>query len=72
MRKQEIEIKISPDGKVSFTVRGVKGEACLGETQFLEDALGGEVLERDKTSEFYEEAEQGESVWTSAGDSDDD
>jgi hypothetical protein len=57
MRKQDIEIVISPDGKVSFTVKGVKGPDCLSETKFLEDALGGEVLDRQKTGEYYEQSE---------------
>ena len=41
MRKQDIEITISPTGEVSFTVQGVKGTGCLAETKFLEEALGG-------------------------------
>ena len=59
MHKQELEITISPTGEVSFTVKGVKGGACLAETKFLEDALGGVVLEREKTSEFWEEGQAG-------------
>jgi len=55
MAKQDIEISISPSGEVSFTIKGVKGSACLDETKFLEDALGGEVLERERTPEFYEQ-----------------
>lgn len=54
MRK-EIQIEISPTGEVSFTVNGVKGSACLAETEFLEAALGGQVLEREKTPEYYEQ-----------------
>ena len=69
MRKQDIEIVIAPDGKVSFTVKGVKGAACLDETKFLEQALGGEVLEREKTSEFYEQSSEGyASVYGGEGD----
>ena len=69
MRKQDIEITISPDGEVSFTVKGVKGSACLDETRFLEEAAGGEVVEQEKTSEYYE-AGQGASVnqWSSDSD----
>jgi hypothetical protein len=67
MRKQDIEITISPDGKVSFTVKGVKGAACLDETKFLEEALGGEVLDRQKTGEYYEQSEGYGSVWTGEG-----
>lgn len=57
MRKQDIEITISPTGQVTFTIKGVKGASCLSETEFLEKALGGDVLDREKTSEFYEQGE---------------
>jgi hypothetical protein len=57
MRKQDIEITISPTGEVSFTIKGVKGSSCINETKFLEEALGGGVLEQEKTSEYYEESE---------------
>jgi hypothetical protein len=56
MREKFIKINIK-NGKVSFTVEGVKGDACLAETKFLEDALGGQVLSQEKTPEYYEEAE---------------
>lgn len=59
MRKQDIIIEISPSGEVSFTVQGVKGASCLSETKFLEQALGNAVLEQEKTSEYYEQAESG-------------
>lgn len=59
MRKQDIEITISPSGEVSFTIKGVKGSACLSETKFLEKALGGSVIEQEKTSEYYQESESG-------------
>ena len=72
MKKQEIEITISPNGEVSFTIKGVKGASCMDETKFLEEALGGEILEQEKTSEYYDEAEQGASAWTTAGEADDD
>jgi len=62
MRKQEIEISISPTGEVSFTVKGLKGASCIDETKFLEQALGGEILVREPTAEYYEQsgAEAGE------------
>ena len=59
MRKQEMQITISPTGVVSWTAKGMKGPACLAETKFLEDALGGGVLEQEKTSEYYEEGQSG-------------
>lgn len=55
MREKFIKIQIDKQGKVSFTVEGVKGEACIAETKFLEDALGGQVLSRETTSEYYEQ-----------------
>ncbi len=57
MREKTIEITISPTGEVSFTVAGVKGKACLDETKFLEEALGGDVVQREPTAEMYEEGE---------------
>lgn len=67
MRKQDIEIVIAPNGDVSFTVKGVKGSSCLGETKFLEDALGGAVVEQQKTGEFYEQSEGYVSTWAGEG-----
>jgi hypothetical protein len=57
MQEKFIKIQIDKKGKVSFSVEGVKGDACLAETKFLEDALGGKVLSRETTAEYYEQAE---------------
>ncbi len=54
MQKQDIIITIGPDGEVSFTIKGAKGKSCINETKFLEEALGGEVQEREFTAEYYE------------------
>jgi hypothetical protein len=67
MRKQDIEITISPSGEVSFTVKGVKGSSCLDETKFLEQALGGGVLDQQKTGEYYEQSEGYTSVYQGEG-----
>ncbi|HLU65574.1 MAG TPA: DUF2997 domain-containing protein [Kofleriaceae bacterium] len=73
MRKQDIEITISPSGEVSFTVKGVKGASCIDETRFLEQALGGEVLVREPTSEYYEQSESSTAhQWASGGEGADD
>lgn len=73
MRKQDIEITISPTGEVSFTVKGIKGASCLDETRFLEDALGNAVLEQEKTAEYYEEGQgAGVSAWAGSGEDSDD
>jgi Protein of unknown function (DUF2997) len=63
MRKQDLEIQISPSGEVTFTAKGIKGGSCLDETKFLEQALGGGVLDQQKTAEFYEQSEGYVSTW---------
>lgn len=65
MRKQDIEIVINAKGEVTFEVKGVKGASCLGETKFLEEALGGvaAVVDQQKTNEYYEQSEGYGSVW---------
>jgi hypothetical protein len=68
--KKEIEIVINAKGEVTFEMKGVKGGACLGETKFLETALGGDnaVLDQQKTSEFYEQGTEGYvSTWGGEG-----
>jgi ribose 5-phosphate isomerase len=67
--KQEIEIVINAKGEVTFQVKGVKGGACLTETKFLEQALGGEaaIVDQQKTSEFYEGNEGYVSTWQGTG-----
>jgi hypothetical protein len=67
MHKQDIEIVINAKGEVTFEVKGVKGGNCLSETKFLEQALGGEVVDQQKTSEFYEGSEGYVSTWAGEG-----
>ena len=69
MKKQDIEITISPKGEVSFEMKGVKGGACLGETKFLELALGGDgaVVEQQRTAEYYEQVEGSNQTWVGEG-----
>jgi hypothetical protein len=72
MRKQDIEITISPTGEVSFTVKGVKGSSCVDETKFLEEAMGG-VIDRERTAEYYEESQEGYlNRWSGGGEDGDD
>ncbi|HET9624801.1 MAG TPA: DUF2997 domain-containing protein [Kofleriaceae bacterium] len=67
MHKQDIEIVINAKGEVTFEVKGVKGGNCLAETKFLEQALGGDVIDQQKTSEFYEGSEGYVSTWAGEG-----
>ncbi len=52
MQNQEIEITIRPDGKIEYTIKGVKGSACESISALLEQL--GKVEERNNTGEFYE------------------
>ncbi len=63
MRKQDIEIVINAKGEVTFQVKGVKGGSCIDETKFLEQALGGDVVDQQKTGEYYEQSEGYVSTW---------
>lgn len=54
---QELDVYITADGTVRVEVRGVKGPACLGITAPLEEALGGEIVQRDLTAEHDEAPE---------------
>lgn len=67
--KKEIEIVINAKGEVTFEMKGIKGGNCLGETKFLEAALGGDaaVVDQQKTSEFYEQSEGYVSSWSGEG-----
>ena len=55
---QEIDVFVQPDGTVEIEVRGVKGQKCLALTEQLETLLGGAVVERVHTDEFYEAEQQ--------------
>ena len=52
--KIEIELLFTPDGEVRLETRGLKGKACLAETESLERAIGT-VKDRQKTSEYYQQ-----------------
>ena len=54
-QRKELEITISPDGEVQVTVKCIKGQSCVDETKFLEDALGNTIESRELTSEYYEQ-----------------
>jgi hypothetical protein len=56
MAQEELEIEISPDGKVTVTTKGIKGPACMDYADLIAQILGREES-RQKTSEYYETAE---------------
>jgi len=51
--KLEIVVTIAPDGTVKLETHGLKGQACLAETEALEEALGT-VRSRTRTAEWYQ------------------
>ena len=62
---EEVEVIVSPDGKVTMHVRGVEGQACLVETQALINLLGGDVESQELTAEDFIQVEnqQEERQW---------
>jgi Protein of unknown function (DUF2997) len=58
MELQEIDVFIEKDGQARIEVRGVKGGSCLDITAALEQALGGQIAEREMTAESYEAAQK--------------
>jgi len=59
--KSEIEVVIKPDGSVTFEVKCAKGPSCMDLTRALEESLG-EVVEQERTPEFYQEVEEVEQI----------
>jgi hypothetical protein len=57
MAKEELEIEISPSGKVTARTIGIKGTRCLDLAEFLAKIVG-RVESRELTSEYYEATEQ--------------
>ncbi len=50
MQRQEIEIKIFPDGRLEYVIKGVKGPSCESIAELLE-ALG-KVEASERTAEY--------------------
>jgi hypothetical protein len=57
MKKREMQITIGKDGAVNIEVKGVGGADCLDFSKFLEEELG-EVIARERTTEYYQEEER--------------
>ncbi|HQY93723.1 MAG: DUF2997 domain-containing protein [Caldilinea sp.] len=53
MQSQEIEISILPDGRVEYTIKGVKGAACENISALLEQM--GKVEKAERTGEYFED-----------------
>jgi hypothetical protein len=64
MQNQEIEIAILPDGRVEYTIKGVKGSACESISALLEQL--GKVERAQHTGDYYEQESDGH-IATNAG-----
>ena len=53
MAQEELEIEISPEGKVTMRTRGIKGAACMDYADLIAQIIGREES-RAKTGEYYE------------------
>jgi hypothetical protein len=52
MRREEITVTITPDGRATVAVKGVGGPRCEELTAVLEQALGL-LQKRQRTGEYY-------------------
>ena len=55
MAHEEFEIEISPQGKVTFRTKGIKGPRCLDYAEIFSKIIGQEES-RQLTSEYYEQS----------------
>jgi len=53
MNREEIEIAVMPDGRVEYTIKGVKGAACDSLSALLEQL--GRIEQVERTAEYYEQ-----------------
>lgn len=61
MRK-EYNITITPDGKVSVEVKGIKGKKCMDFINFLEQENVGRLTNKEYTEEYYAKEEIEEKI----------
>lgn len=52
MNREEIDIEILPDGRIQYTIRGIKRNACESISEVLERL--GHVEQEERTSEYYD------------------
>ena len=55
MKLEQIEVIIGPDGKIRLETSGISGDECLTATKEIETLLGNQILQRERTSESYDQ-----------------
>lgn len=54
MKKEVVEIRINNEGNFTFKAKeGFAGASCVERTKDLEMALGGKIIDNEKTSDYY-------------------
>lgn len=56
--KNQIQIRIYPDGKIEAATHGIKGKKCTDYIQILEQILESRTKESKYTDEYYQEQAQ--------------
>ena len=57
MARREIHFTVGTDGKIEFTIQGMKGQSCEDLAKALSEL--GEVEEKQRTGEYYEKPTTG-------------
>ena len=61
MKKKDIHITIGPNGDVEkMEMDGFDGDECLEVSKPFEDALGGKILKRERTTKNTRDVSHGE------------
>ena len=47
------EIRLGPNGEVEIEGHGFKGKECMKEAELIVEALGGQVLDTKKKTEWF-------------------
>lgn len=54
---KKITFRIDKEGNITSDIQGVKGPACLEYIGLIKDLTKGEIIETEKTKEYYENVE---------------
>lgn len=51
---KQIVLKIKKNGIIEAEINGVKGAACLDYIDLIKEVTNGEIIDQEKTPEFYQ------------------
>lgn len=55
MKLEQIEVIIDTNGKIRLQTSGFSGDECLSATREIEELLGSQILQRERSSESYDQ-----------------